>query len=105
MDFVSQRDYIFRLFIGSLGKLFEQALIISLPILGTLFLVSITMGLLAKAAPQMNLLMMGFPVAIGVAFLILFLALPFLMEAFGKIIDASFYKLLELIGRMRGASP
>ena len=42
------------------------------------------MGLLAKAAPQMNLLMMGFPVAIGVAFTMLFLILPFLVEAFAK---------------------
>ena len=104
LDFIRQRDYIFRLFIGSLGRLFEQALIISLPILGTLFLVSVSMGLLAKAAPQMNLLMMGFPVAIIIAFLILFLSLPFLMEAFGRIIDASFYQIMELLSRSRGAA-
>ncbi len=104
-DFITQRNYIFRLFLGSLGNLFEQALIISLPILGTLFLVSISMGLLAKAAPQMNLLMMGFPVAIGVAFTMLFLILPFLVEAFAKIIDASFYKILELLDQAGGASP
>ncbi len=105
LDFIQQRDYIFRLFIGSIGKLFEQALIISLPILGTLFLVSISMGLLAKAAPQMNLLMMGFPVAIGVAFLIIFVALPFIMEAFAKVIDAGFYQVMELLSRTRGISP
>jgi flagellar biosynthesis protein FliR len=104
-DFITQRNYIFRLFLGSLGNLFEQALIISLPILGTLFLVSISVGLLAKAAPQMNLLMLGFPVAIGVAFTIIFLSFPFLAEAFAKIIDASFYKIMELIDQTGGTAP
>lgn len=103
VDFMIQREYLFRLFIRSLGELFENALIISFPILGTLFLVSLSMGLLAKAAPQMNLLMMGFPIAIGVAFLILFFTLPFLMEAFGRLIDMSFYKLVEIFARSGGS--
>ena len=103
VDFVLQREYIFRLFLTSLGELFQHSLLIAFPIVGTLFLVSISMGLLAKAAPQMNLLMMGFPIAIAVSFLILFLTLPLLMEAFGRIIDASFLKLLELFGQAGGA--
>jgi flagellar biosynthetic protein FliR len=102
VDFMLQREYLFRLFLKSLGELFEHSLVISFPILGTLFLVSLSMGLLAKAAPQMNLLMMGFPVAIGVAFLILFFTLPFLMEAFGRIIDLSFFKLAEIFERAGG---
>lgn len=104
-DFIAQRNSIFRLFIGSLGELFKQALLIAFPILGTLFLVNVSMGLLAKAAPQMNLLMMGFPVAIGVAFIILFLTLPFLVEALGMVIDGGFYKILELLDAARGAAP
>lgn len=105
MDFAVQRDYVFRLFLHILAELFEQALIISFPILGTLFLVSITMGLLAKAAPQMNLLMMGFPVAIGVAFLLILLILPFLVQALERIIEGSFQLVLEMIGALREASP
>ena len=46
----------------------------------------------------MNLLMMGFPIAIIVAFLMLFLSLPFIMETFGKIIDSSFEEMLRVIG-------
>ena len=57
-------------------KMFGIALRIALPIVGTLLLVSITMGLLAKAAPQMNLLMIGFPISITVAFIILIAILP-----------------------------
>jgi flagellar biosynthetic protein FliR len=105
IDLVSGRGLLLNTFMGSLGQLFEIALTISFPILGTLFLISISMGLLAKAAPQMNLLMMGFPMAIGVAFIILLLITPLLMNAFSRIIDASFDKLAGLITDLREARP
>jgi flagellar biosynthetic protein FliR len=102
VDLVAGRQPLLDMFLRSLGSLFETALTVAFPILGTLFLVSVSMGLLAKAAPQMNLLMMGFPIAIGAAFLILFLLLPLLMNTFGVIIDASFENLSRLILQVRG---
>ena len=67
-----------------------------LPLPGQLLLVSVSMGLLAKAAPQMNLLTEGFPVAIIVAFIVLVLCLPFLVDAFARLIDGSFNTLGQL---------
>jgi len=101
-DFIAHKDYILSFMIRSLGSLFEQALLIAFPILGTLMLVSVTMGLLAKAAPQMNMLMLGFPIAILVAFTVLFLTLPFLIEGFEKVIDESFVSILTLLDRVKG---
>jgi flagellar biosynthetic protein FliR len=95
-DLITSRESIIDLIIGSLTTLFQQALIISFPILGTLLLISVTMGLLAKAAPQMNLLMLGFPIQIGVAFMMIMVTLPLLMEAFSRVIDASFLEILRL---------
>ena len=86
----------------SMTILFEQALIIAFPVLGVLLLISVSMGLLAKAAPQMNLLMLGFPIKISMAFLMLFLAMPFLMEAFNRVIDSSFYELMDFLSTMSG---
>ncbi len=100
----AQRD-LFPLILGGLAGLFEQALILAFPILGTLFLLQITMGLFGKAAPQMNLLMLGFPAAIGVAFLVLFLTLPFLVRSFEVIIDASFMQMGIFYGTMIGGTP
>ena len=90
VDLVTHREEIIQLLVSGLGGLFQSALTISFPILGTLLLVSVAMGLLAKASPQMDVLTMGFPVSIGVSFLILFATLPFLMTAFERIIDGSF---------------
>jgi flagellar biosynthesis protein FliR len=103
VDLVERRDVLLQLFSQGLGQLFASALTVSLPILGTLLLVSVAMGLLAKAAPQMNVLVMGFPVAIGVAFLLLFATLPFLLETFGGLIDATFEKLLRVYADLHGA--
>jgi flagellar biosynthesis protein FliR len=92
-DIAGARGDLFSLVASSLGGLFQQSLVLAFPILGTLFLLQITMGLFGKAAPQMNLLMLGFPAAIGLAFLIIFLILPFLVEAFDGIIDHAFYRI------------
>jgi flagellar biosynthetic protein FliR len=103
IDIVAGKDHVFTTFMMSLGKLFEQSLAISFPILGTLLIISVMMGLFSKAAPQMNLLLMGFPVTIGIAFIFIFVTTPFLLEEFSRIIDASFESLSRLILLMKGA--
>jgi flagellar biosynthetic protein FliR len=105
VDLVSGRGFVFDSFLLSLGQLFNVALTISFPILGTLFLISVSTGLLAKAAPQMNLLMMGFPMAIGVAFILLLLITPLLMNSFSRIIDTGFDRLAALLGSIGGQGP
>jgi flagellar biosynthetic protein FliR len=104
-DIAAGREYLLKFFMGSLGKLFENALTIAFPILGTLFLVSVCMGLMAKAAPQMNLLMMGFPVSIGVAFLFLILLLPFLADIAARLIGAGFRELSGIYNNVAGGAP
>jgi len=76
--------------IKSIGGLFEQSFILAIPILGTLILISVSMGLLAKAAPQMNLLIVGFPIQIGVGFIIMLIATPFIAERMTLLIDMGF---------------
>jgi flagellar biosynthesis protein FliR len=102
VDLVTHREGIITLLINGLSGLFQSALTIAFPILGTLLLVSIVMGLMAKAAPQMDVLSMGFPVSIAVSFLILFATLPILMTAMERIIDGSFQSLSGFI-RTAGA--
>ena len=67
---VQNREPMIRFLLSGLSSLFADALVISLPIMGTLLVISVCTGLLTKAAPQMNLLSEGFPVMILVAFLL-----------------------------------
>jgi flagellar biosynthesis protein FliR len=98
VDLVTHREGILQLLINGLGGLFQSALTISFPILGTLLLVSIVMGLLAKAAPQMDVLTMGFPLSIGVSFIILIATQPFQMTAMERIIDGGVQTLGQFVG-------
>jgi flagellar biosynthetic protein FliR len=77
-----------------------DAIIISMPILGTLFLSSLATGLISKAAPQINILSEGFPISITVAFLLIFASLPFMMEAFSRVIDTGFASFQDLLVRV-----
>lgn len=101
VDLVGGREVLSRMFFGSLGRLFESSLAISFPVLGTLLLVSVSLGLLAKAAPQMNLLMVGFPISLGVAFVVLVLVIPFLMQAFSGMLQAGLEGLAGLVESVR----
>jgi flagellar biosynthetic protein FliR len=103
-DILFARDNLFEVFSSALGGLFYQAMVLAFPILGTLMLVSISMGLLARAAPQMNLLMLGFPIAIGVAFLVLFLIVPVMVQTVEHFFDEGFVNLRSILNSGIGGS-
>ncbi len=104
-DFLVAREHLQETFTQAIGGLFEQSLLLGIPILSTLVLISVTMGLLAKAAPQMNLLMVGFPIQIGVGFIIIFLAVPFIVERMSSLIDLGFQMITDYFLATKGALP
>jgi flagellar biosynthetic protein FliR len=103
IDVLTQTEALASLMMSSLAGMFQTALIISLPVLGTLVVVNISLGLMAKAAPQMNLLMLGFPVSILTAFLFILLALPILIGAFDAVIETGWEGLMRLFTVYAGA--
>ena len=103
IDLVIGNSSLANRFASSLGGLFQTALTIALPIFGSLLLVSIALGLLAKAAPQMNLLILGFPISIGAGFVIFLVTLPLIFEAVASVIDNSFEDLLQMYVGLRGS--
>lgn len=90
-------------FVALFTNLFYIALKIALPIIGTLLMVSITMGLLAKAAPQMNLLMIGFPISISVGFITLLLMGPILVNLMVNFIDFIFSNMWNMMLEINSA--
>lgn len=65
------------------ASMFFLAVKIAAPVLAALFMVELTLALMGRAAPQMNLLTMGFPIKIAVGFFfmgILFSSLALRME-------------------------
>ena len=85
-----------RFMLKGLTNLFADALIIALPVMGTLLLVSIATGLLSKAAPQMNLLSEGFPVMILLAFFLILNMLPAMSDFFTRSFNQGLKDLTDL---------
>ncbi len=102
VSLVTTREGFLNLLLSGLSRLFVDAIVISMPILGTLFLVSVGMGLLSKAAPQMNLLTEGFPISITVAFALILITMPFLVESFVRVIDGGFFAIDGFLAQAGG---
>ena len=66
------------------SQMFIMALKISAPILASIFLVDLALALIARAAPQMNVLFIGFPLKISVGFLFMTLVFSALALTIGQ---------------------
>jgi flagellar biosynthetic protein FliR len=82
------------------GHIFSTGVQLSLPIVAALLMTNIALGILTRAAPQLNLFGIGFPITIGVGFLMLALALPY----FAVPIDHLFNEVIDMIKRMTAAA-
>lgn len=80
-------------FLAWSSGLFSIGLLIALPIIAALLIANITLGVLTRVAPQMNLFSVGFPVTIAAGFFMLDLALPYFGAAMERLFDQSFTSL------------
>ena len=74
-------DTLAELITGDIALFFVAALEIAAPLLAALFLSEAALGLLSRAAPQMNIFALGLPVKILVTLTLAGLALPLLPDA------------------------
>ena len=69
--------------------MFTVAIRIALPVLGALLLTDLAMGLVARTIPQMNVLVVGFPVKVAAGVLVLALSVPLLTSFVGSVFTSS----------------
>jgi flagellar biosynthetic protein FliR len=60
------------------GEMFKVGLHLALPVLATMLIVNLALGVLARAAPQLNIFAVGFPATILIGLVALVLAMPLL---------------------------
>lgn len=63
------------------SQLFASALLLGLPTLTAILIINVAFGVITRAAPQLNIFAVGFPVTIIAGFLFMMLALPTFMTA------------------------
>jgi len=72
------------------GEIFRLGLHLSLPVLSTMLVLNMALGVLSRAAPQLNVFAVGFPVTLLVGMLLLALSLPYMGAAIETLLQQSF---------------
>lgn len=96
-DHESLLEYVVKAFSQS----FVIALQMSLPVVSSIFLVDVALGVLARTVPQLNVFVVGIPVKIIAGFLILIIVIGMMMQVVTRLFESlliTMRTLMQLIG-------
>jgi flagellar biosynthesis protein FliR len=80
------------------ARVFETGLLIALPAVIALVIVNLALGVVTRAAPQLNLFGIGFTITLMSGFLVLIVGLDGLMAGVSSLIDSSLQAVNDMIG-------
>ncbi len=76
------------------SRIFYVALLLSLPVIAALLVTNLALGVLTRAAPQLNIFAFGFPVTLAVGFGALLLSLPLFAPVFDQLLQEAVQRML-----------
>lgn len=83
--------------IRTFAMTFAIAFQMSVPIVATLFLVDLALGITARTVPQLNIFVVGFPIKIGVSFLVLVTMFPVMIAMMRKLFEVMMSAMRDLM--------
>lgn len=72
------------------AEIFMLGLRLALPILTALLITNLALGILTRAAPQLNIFAVGFPLTLGIGLLLMSLALPYFAPVLSQMFQNGF---------------
>jgi flagellar biosynthetic protein FliR len=89
------------LLIREFGAFFRMGLQVGAPCILVLLLVSAALGVVVKTLPQVNILVVGFPIKIAVGLAVLGLSLTYFRQVFGLLLNGMEGQLGRLLGALQ----
>ena len=89
--------------IQTFNYMFTIAFQMAIPIVGTLFLVDIALGIIARSVPQLNVFVVGLPLKIFVSFMAILIFLSLFMTAVENLFGTMLQTMRQLLGIFGGA--
>ena len=86
-------EFIMKTFAGVFAVAFQM----SIPIVATIFLVDIALGITARTVPQLNIFVIGFPIKIAVGFLVLVVMMGVLMAVVQEMFEILVIAMRDLM--------
>lgn len=87
--------------VSMFNQLFLIAFQMAIPIVGTLFLVDVTMGIIARTVPQLNVFVVGIPLKIGVSLFVLSMFMMLYIDLVKRLL-AYLLEMMQIIMRLLG---
>ncbi len=79
------------------GRVFAGGLLLAMPIVAALLLVNIIFGVAARAAPQLQIFSVGFPVTLMLGLLLVWKTLPDMLDQFSGLLTDSYDLISQLL--------
>ncbi|WP_031433538.1 flagellar biosynthetic protein FliR [Methylomarinum vadi] len=79
------------------SQIFAGGVLLALPVMVTILFVNISFGVASRAAPQLQIFGVGFPITIMLGMLLIWITLPDILESFADILREGFALISELL--------
>lgn len=83
------------------SKIFAAGLLLSLPPMAALLITNLALGILARAAPQLNIFAIGFPLTLAIGMLTLALALPYFAPVLEHLFLDGLQMMMQVVSQLR----
>ena len=80
------------------ASIFSVGLQLAMPIVATLLITNMALGVLTRSAPQLNIFGIGFPITIGVGLIVIILILPSYAQPLRLLIENAL-SLMQQVGK------
>jgi flagellar biosynthetic protein FliR len=80
------------------ARIFETGLLVALPAVVALIIVNLALGVVTRAAPQLNLFGIGFTITLMSGFLVLIAGLDGMMSGISSLLDGALSAVVALVG-------
>lgn len=89
--------------VKSFSSMFLAAFQMSLPVVGSLFLVDVALGIVARTVPQLNIFVVGMPVKVIVSFIVLIAVMGVMLALVSHLVETALYTMRDLMDLLGGA--
>lgn len=79
------------------GRMFAIGFLLASPVVGTLLVVNIAIGVMTRAAPQFNIFTFGFPLTISIGLIALYFSMPAFLPLMKELYETGARDMLELL--------
>jgi len=85
------------------GEIFRSGMLISIPVVAALLMTNIALAVLNRAAPQLNIFVVGFPLTLAIGFIVIALALGHFLPVFNSMLETGFLTMLKIASEAKSS--